>query len=125
MSIKNKIIKILGGYTFDYIAKMAAEVVSMREELNSIITELEYDKKYDIIPVGAYLEVPEDVAKAMDNEQIRKKYRSYLASKLAKEIMQNDLAKFIVNRTQLQNEQECTAALKIYVAKKRKDDNDE
>lgn len=27
---------MLGGYTFDYIAKMAAEVVSMREELNSI-----------------------------------------------------------------------------------------
>lgn len=57
MSLKNRIIKKLGGYTFDYIAKMAAEVVSMREELNNLLLASEPTADVEEVKHGQWLDV--------------------------------------------------------------------
>lgn len=124
MSIKNKIIKLLGGYTFEDITIMQKAVDGYRHKSEQIEQQLKEADKRIIVPVGACVGVPTEIAKYVDDEQIKGMYKYRLVEQLVQTLIQSNLADIIVKRTESWMGEDCTIGAKIYISKKRKDDDE-
>lgn len=125
MSIKNKIIKILGGYTFEDIVSMQEAIDGYRQRAEQIEQQLKEASKRIIEPVGAYVGVPTEIAEHVNDERIKRMYKSHLVEQMVHTLIQSNLVHIIVKRTESCVGEDCTIGAKIYIARKRKDDNDE
>lgn len=126
MSIKNKIIKLLGGYTFEDIIIMQEAVNGYRHRSEQVEQQLKEASKRIIEPVGACMDVPFETAKILNDEQIKELYTPVLVGKILAELVHKKRIDFIYKKYEGQGfEQSYTAGIKFYIASKRKDDNDE
>lgn len=126
MKIRNKIIKLLGGYTFEDIIIMQKAVDGYRHRSEQVEQQLKEASKRIIEPVGAYMDVPYYTAKNRNYEQIKELYTPLLVGKILEELVQREKIEYFYKVTNNIGEKPIrTAGIKFYIASKRKDDNDE
>lgn len=126
MSIKNKIIKMLGGYTFEDMVRMQDTIDGYRHRSEQFEQQLKEAAKRIIEPVGAYMEVPYYTAKNRNDEQIKELYTPLLVGKILEELVQREKIEYFYKVTNNIGEKPIrTVGIKLYIASKRKDDNDE
>ncbi len=117
---------MIGGYTHEDIVSMQEAIDGYRYMAELVEQQFKESAKRIIEPVGACMDVPYETAKKLNDEQIKEIYTPLLVGKLLEELVKREKVEFFYKKYEGQGfEPSYTAGIKFYIARKRKDDNDE